>query len=227
MTNTTESGQPRAGGAPATPESVWSTLCDLVLDNQRRREVTEALGLSLGRIRALRRLARQSMSMKELAAALGIDAPYATVVIDDLESQDLVRRRAHPTDRRAKIVGVTREGTVLARRADAILATYCRACRPLPPPTSNSSPPSSNGRRALRPRTRWLCAYGENPRSETLFDIRECGAHAVNLSRDNVLTIGEQKGRASPGEVVLRGYDYPCHRMSPPPASDRLGLLTR
>jgi DNA-binding MarR family transcriptional regulator len=126
MTITTESGQPRAGGAPATPESVWSTLCDLVLDNQRRREVTEALGLSLGRIRALSRLAGQSMSMKELAAALGIDAPYATVVIDDLESQDLVRRRAHPTDRRAKIVEVTRKGRVLARRADTILA--------IPPP---------------------------------------------------------------------------------------------
>ena len=123
MTITTESGQSRPGGAPATPASVWSTLCDLVLDNHRRREVTEALGLSFGRIRALRRVARRPVSMKELGTALGIDAPYTTVVIDDLESQDLVRRRAHPTDRRAKMVEVTRKGRVLARQADAILAT--------------------------------------------------------------------------------------------------------
>jgi DNA-binding MarR family transcriptional regulator len=98
-------------------------MCDLVLDNERRREVTEALGLSFGRIKAIRRLARQPMSMKELAHALGIDAPYATVVVDDLESHDLVRRRAHPTDRRAKIVEATRKGRAVARRAEAILGT--------------------------------------------------------------------------------------------------------
>ena len=32
MTMSTRSGQPRPGGAPVTPGSVWSTLCDLVLD---------------------------------------------------------------------------------------------------------------------------------------------------------------------------------------------------
>jgi DNA-binding MarR family transcriptional regulator len=36
------------------------------------------------------------------------------VVIDDLESQGLVRRRAHLTDRRAKMVEVTRKGRALA-----------------------------------------------------------------------------------------------------------------
>jgi DNA-binding MarR family transcriptional regulator len=98
-------------------------MCDLVLDNERRREVTEATGLSFGRIKALRRLARNAMSMKELAVALGIDAPYATVVVDDLESEGLVQRRSHPTDRRTRVVEVTRKGKALARRADAILGT--------------------------------------------------------------------------------------------------------
>jgi DNA-binding MarR family transcriptional regulator len=106
-----------------TPREVWLLMSDLVLDNQRRREVSEALGMSFGRSRAIRRLARRPMSMGELAAILGIDPPNATVLVDDLEAQGLVRRRPHPTDRRAKLVETTRKGKELARRADAILAT--------------------------------------------------------------------------------------------------------
>jgi DNA-binding MarR family transcriptional regulator len=78
---------------------VWLLMSDLVLDNQRRREVSEAVGMTFGRARALRRLARRPMSMGELAAALEIDPPNATVVVDDLEALGLVRRRPHPTDR--------------------------------------------------------------------------------------------------------------------------------
>ena len=108
-------------------------MSDLVLDNQRRREVSDALGISFGRARALRRLARRPMSMGELAAALEIDPPNATVLVDDLESLGLVRRRAHPSDRRAKLVEPTRKGKGLARRADAILSTP-------PPELSDLSP---------------------------------------------------------------------------------------
>jgi DNA-binding MarR family transcriptional regulator len=110
-----------------TPESlreeIWGVMTDLVLDNMRRREVSDALGMSFGRARAIRRLARGPLSMGELATALGIDPPNATVLVDDLEDPGLVRRRAHPTDRRAKLVEATRRGKALARRADDILAT--------------------------------------------------------------------------------------------------------
>jgi DNA-binding MarR family transcriptional regulator len=106
---------------------VWAAMCDLVLDNERRREVSEALGLSFGRIRAIRRLARRPMPMGELASVMGIDAPYATVVVDDLETQGLVVRRPHPTDRRAKLVELTRKGHQTARRADTILGTPPRS----------------------------------------------------------------------------------------------------
>ena len=109
--------------ARADAREVWLLMSDLVLDNQRRREVSEALGISFGRARALRRLARRPMPMGELAAALEIDPPNATVVVDDLESLGLARRRPHPTDRRAKVVEATRKGKELARRADTILAT--------------------------------------------------------------------------------------------------------
>jgi DNA-binding MarR family transcriptional regulator len=109
-------------GSQAASE-VWLLMSDLVLDHQRRREVSDALGISFGRARAVRRLARRPMSMGELAAALGIDRPNATVLVDDLEALGLVRRRGHPTDRRAKLVEATRKGKAMARRADEILAT--------------------------------------------------------------------------------------------------------
>jgi DNA-binding MarR family transcriptional regulator len=102
---------------------VWLLMSDLVLDNTRRRKVSETLGMSFGRIRALRRLARRPMSMREFASALDIDPPNATVVVDDLEASGLVRRRPHPTDRRAKLVEATRKGTAMGRTADAILST--------------------------------------------------------------------------------------------------------
>ena len=102
---------------------VWLLMSDLVLDHTRRREVSEALGMTFGRVRAIRRLARGPMSMGELATALGIDRPNATTLVDDLEAQGLARRREHPTDRRARLVEATRRGKTLARRADEILAT--------------------------------------------------------------------------------------------------------
>ena len=66
---------------------VWKLMSELVLDHQRRREVSEAVGLSFARTRAVRRVAAQPMSMGELAALLGIDRPNATVLVDELEGQ--------------------------------------------------------------------------------------------------------------------------------------------
>ena len=107
----------------AAAREVWLIISDLVLDQNRRREVTEAVGISFARARAVRRLASQPMSMSELAAALGVDPANATGIVDDLESQGLARRRPHPTDRRAKVVEATRKGKGLARRAAEILST--------------------------------------------------------------------------------------------------------
>jgi DNA-binding MarR family transcriptional regulator len=96
-------------------------MSDLVLDNERRREVSDALGMSFGRIKALRRINRKPRTMGELAAELGIDAPYATLVVDELERLGLVARQPHPTDRRAKLVVPTARGTAMARQAEEIL----------------------------------------------------------------------------------------------------------
>jgi DNA-binding MarR family transcriptional regulator len=133
---------PRSGAAPdedataatdLAAREIWARMCDLVLDNERRREVSDAVGLSFGRIKAIRRVARRTMSMRELADELGIDPPNATVVVDDLESLGLARRQSHPTDRRAKVVEATRKGKEIAKRANAILSTPPPALRALSP----------------------------------------------------------------------------------------------
>jgi DNA-binding MarR family transcriptional regulator len=98
-------------------------MSDLVLNQLRRRAVSDATGVSFGKTRALRRLARRPMSMGELAAALDIEKPNATTVVAELEAAGLVQRRPHPTDRRAKLAEVIARGRQLARRAEKILAT--------------------------------------------------------------------------------------------------------
>ena len=118
---------------PLAASEAWSMMLDLVLAHERRRRVTKELGMSFGLVRAIRRLARQPMSMGELAEALGIERPNATVLVDDLESRGLAHRRPHPSDRRAKIVEATAKGIRRGRRAEAILAT--------PPPALSALDP--------------------------------------------------------------------------------------
>jgi DNA-binding MarR family transcriptional regulator len=99
----------------------WLAMSDLVLDNERRRHVSDQLGLSFGKIRTLRRIAKRPMPMRELAALVGVDPPNLTMVVDDLERSGLVERHAHPTDRRIKLVAATASGLALAKRAQEML----------------------------------------------------------------------------------------------------------
>lgn len=84
-----------------------------------RRKVTEATGLPFSRARALWRLEHGPRSLAELAQDLGTDAPAATVLINTLEARGLVRREAHPTNRRTKQVSLTAAG----RRMLAVIAS--------------------------------------------------------------------------------------------------------
>ncbi len=101
---------------------VWHVMRTMVLDlDDRRREVCDALGMSFIRIKALRRLAARSMTMRELAEQLAIDRPYTTLVVDDLERRGLVVRTVKPEDRRCRIVMVTEAGRAAAERSEQIL----------------------------------------------------------------------------------------------------------
>lgn len=93
-------------------DQVWRAMASLVLDNRDgwRRMVVEKTGLPFSRVRILRRLARQSMTVKGIAEATALDAPAATVAVNDLERRGLVVRRIDPDNRRCKRVSLTDEG---------------------------------------------------------------------------------------------------------------------
>ena len=100
----------------------WRGLRTLVLEqHDRRKEVSSALGMSFVRVKALRWIAGAPLTMRELANHLQTDAPYTTLVVDDLEKRDLVRREPHPADRRAKLVTATAAGLAAATVAEDIL----------------------------------------------------------------------------------------------------------
>jgi DNA-binding MarR family transcriptional regulator len=93
-----------------------------VLDRyDRRKEVCAALGMSFVRVKALRLLVAGPLTMGQLAEKLATDAPYTTLVVDDLQRRGLVTREPHPTDRRSRLVTVTVDGRAMAGRAEEIL----------------------------------------------------------------------------------------------------------
>ena len=100
---------------------IWQGMRTLVLDDDRRREVSDALGMSFARVKALRSLTQGPTTMRGLAERLLTDAPYTTLIVNDLEERGLVRRTVSPGDRRAKEVAVTEAGERAAAIAEEIL----------------------------------------------------------------------------------------------------------
>jgi DNA-binding MarR family transcriptional regulator len=116
---------------PAT--RAWDSMRRLVLDlHDRRFAVSEATGMSYLRAKALRMLLPGPLPMRELGAALVTDAPYVTVIVDDLEERGLVEREANPADRRSKLVRITAAGRAVARKAAEIQSAPPPALAALP-----------------------------------------------------------------------------------------------
>ncbi|GAA2746466.1 MULTISPECIES: MarR family winged helix-turn-helix transcriptional regulator [Kitasatospora] len=95
-------------------------LCGLVTGLAQRiaehvREHAAALGLTAAQATALREMSGP-MTMRELAERMSCEPSNTTFVIDKLEQQNLVERRPHPTDRRAKHLVLTSEGAELRTR---------------------------------------------------------------------------------------------------------------
>ncbi len=60
------------------------------------------------------------MSVKQVAAAATIDAPAATVAVNDLEDRGLVVRQIDPANRRCKMVSLTDAGRAMIAAIDAV-----------------------------------------------------------------------------------------------------------
>ena len=108
-------------GDPIADE-VWRTMSALVLENKDawRRSVVELTGLPFSRIRILKRLDRHPMTVKQVAEAATIDAPAATVAVNDLEARGLVVREINPENRRSKVVSLTTAGREMLRAVNEV-----------------------------------------------------------------------------------------------------------
>ncbi|MEU8582193.1 MarR family winged helix-turn-helix transcriptional regulator [Streptomyces abikoensis] len=101
-------------------------LCGLVNGLARQisdhvRVAATGLGLTAPQATALRELSGP-MTMRELADRMSCEPSNATFVIDKLECLGLLERHPHPTDRRAKQLILTAEGTALRERLIAALS---------------------------------------------------------------------------------------------------------
>lgn len=109
------------GGGDPVAQQVWRSMSRLVLDNKDtwRRSAVDRTGLPFSRIRILTRLARQPMTVKEVAGAATVDAPAATVAVNDLEARGLVIRQTDPANRRTKVVSLTDAGREVVATIEA------------------------------------------------------------------------------------------------------------
>ncbi len=107
---------------PDRADEVWRLLSSLVINNQDtwKRAVVDRTGLPFSRIRIVSQLAREPLSVKQIAAAATIDAPAATVAVNDLEERGLVVRQVDPGNRRSKTVSLTSAGRGLLALIDAV-----------------------------------------------------------------------------------------------------------
>ncbi|MET9220793.1 MarR family transcriptional regulator [Streptomyces sp. NPDC003300] len=119
----TSATDPDAEPAAPSAETVWALMHGFVEAHNRHGELAEALGFRLGagRGKALFLLRDAPLTLTQLAASIGADAPYTTLIVDKLESHGLVERLPHPADRRRKLVTLTPAGHDAIATADAIL----------------------------------------------------------------------------------------------------------
>ena len=79
------------------------------------------------------------MSQAAIAQDIGLDRTVMTYLVDDLEAAGLLRRQPDPTDRRARLLVVTEEGTARLRELDerfAVVEEHLLRCLPLADQTS-------------------------------------------------------------------------------------------
>lgn len=115
-------------------EQAWALMQRFVEAQNRRGELADTLGFRLGggRGKVLLQLRDGPLTLRQIAEANGVDAPYATLIVDKLEAHGLVERRPHPDDRRRKLVTLTRTGHRAVATVDAILHRPPAALTTLP-----------------------------------------------------------------------------------------------
>jgi MarR family transcriptional regulator for hemolysin len=111
----------------AAPQPLCDNLCWLlsrasyVLTTELTAAL-EGLGLSPRAHSVLAAAATGEHTQTELARMVGLDKTTMVVTLDELERAGLAERRPAPTDRRARVIAVTKAGERVVREAEEITA---------------------------------------------------------------------------------------------------------
>ena len=103
----------------------WRMIADFMFSGavaRRMQESCSAVGVAPGAFKVLAKLEPGvGVPMRDFADRFGFDASYVTSLADALEEKGWVERRAHPTDRRVKMLMITEAGETAKRRAYELL----------------------------------------------------------------------------------------------------------
>jgi MarR family transcriptional regulator, transcriptional regulator for hemolysin len=116
----------QTAGPAETPEALSSDLCWLLsrASHALTTEMTAALegsGISPREHSVLATAVTGAHTQIELARLVGLDKTTMVVTVDALEAAGLAERRPSATDRRARVVTVTKAGERKVREAEAVL----------------------------------------------------------------------------------------------------------
>jgi len=93
----------------------------LALDAWMKKASVTSAGESVARLRLLNELhCNGPRKMADLADSLGVTPRNVTALVDALEAEEMVRRTAHPTDRRITMVEITGGSASVEQQVDAL-----------------------------------------------------------------------------------------------------------
>ena len=111
---------PSTAPAPLTDNLCWLLSRASHVLTTELTAALHALGLTPRGHMVLLSAETGAWSQTEIAKMVGLDKTTMVVTMDELEKAGLAERRPSPTDRRARVIVVTKAGTRLLRKADAI-----------------------------------------------------------------------------------------------------------
>ncbi len=105
----------------AAGREAWQMLANFLFAGQvagRFQDACSTVGVAPGAFKLLNKMEPGvGVPMRDFADRFGFDASYVTTLADALEERGWVERRAHPTDRRVKMLMITPAGVAAKQRA--------------------------------------------------------------------------------------------------------------
>jgi DNA-binding MarR family transcriptional regulator len=115
-------GEPATGPQPLAANLGWLLSQASHVLKTELTAALEGVGISPRAHHVLKTAMQGEYTQTELAGIVGLDKTTMVVTLDELEAQGLAERRLSATDRRARVVAVTKAGAAKVRQAEAIAA---------------------------------------------------------------------------------------------------------